>query len=518
MQPLQKKLMNFILEMRGIEKIFNDVIALDGVSVQVRRGDIHAIVGENGAGKSTLMSILCGLYPYGSYSGEIEYQEKIQQFVTINDSEKIGISIIHQEFALTSQLSIAENIFLGNEPNRFHVIDWELMHEKTCGLLKKVGLNESPETLISHLDIGKQQLVAIAKALSKKQSLLILDEPTAYLNEPDSDAVLKLLVELKQQGITLLLISHKLNKIVHVADALTILRNGKVIDSIDCHANSINEDHIIEKMMGRKLADRYPQRIRRIGSKIFEVQHWQVDHPPHVLQKKINCDNLYVNKGEIIGISGLRGAGHTELALSVFGHSYGQCTHGRAFKNGQEIDVSSVEKAISHGLAYVTEDRKDLGLWLTEDIKKNISLANLSAVSTHLVINETVEYQVADYYRQQLNIRCSDLSQKVMHLSGGNQQKIVLAKWLFSKPDILILNESSRGLDIGSKYDIYILLNEFVQEGKGVIMISSNVSELFGLCDRIYLMHEGCVVGEFTHKEQKKFEYKLAHMEKNNDS
>lgn len=493
--------MNTILEMRGIRKTFPGVIALDNVNLQVRSGEIHAIVGENGAGKSTLMKVLSGVYPHGSYSGEIEFQGETREFSGINDSEKIGIIIIHQELALIPLLSIAENIFLGNEPAKYGVIDWELAQSKTRALLKKVGLNESPETLITDLGVGKQQLIEIAKALCKDVKLLILDEPTASLNESDSDALLTLLLELKQQGISSILISHKLNEISRVADAITVLRDGNTVSSFDCRTESISEDRIIEQMVGREMADRYPRRTPNIGETIFEVKDWCVFHPEHADRAVIKGVCLHAKKGEIIGIAGLMGAGRTELAMSIFGRSYGQRISGRVLKDGQEIDVSTIGKAIAHGIAYVTEDRKGLGLVLDDDIKKNISLANLASVSNKLVIDEALEFQVAEDYRSKLKIRCSSVLQKVLNLSGGNQQKVVLAKWLFSKPDVLILDEPSRGIDVGAKYEIYSIISELAKEGKCIIMISSEMPELLGMCDRIYVMDEGSFAAEFTAAE-----------------
>jgi putative multiple sugar transport system ATP-binding protein len=493
--------MSTILEMRGIQKTFPGVKALDNVNLRVRSGEIHAIVGENGAGKSTLMKVLSGVYPYGSYSGDIEYQGEVRQFKDINDSEEIGIIIIHQELALVPLLSITENIFLGNEPSHMGVVDWETAQIKTRELLQKVGLHESPQALITNLGVGKQQLIEIAKALSKNVKLLILDEPTASLNETDSAALLDLLLGLKAQGISSILISHKLNEISRVADAITVLRDGNTVDSFDCRAEPISEDRIIAKMVGREMADRYPPRHPNIGDTIFEVQDWRVFHPEHSDRAVIKGVNFHAKKGEIIGIAGLMGSGRTELAMSIFGRAYGQKISGRVLKNGQEIDVSTIGKAIAHGIAYVTEDRKGLGLVLEEDIKKNTTLANLPAVADNLVIDEAREFNVADDYRKKLKIRCSGVLQKVVNLSGGNQQKVVIAKWLFSRPDVLILDEPSRGIDVGAKYEIYSIISELAAEGKCIIMISSEMPELLGMCDRIYVMNEGSFAAEFTGAE-----------------
>jgi len=490
-----------ILEMRGIRKTFPGVVALDNVNLQVHSGEIHAIVGENGAGKSTLMKVLSGVYPHGSYSGAIHYLGEERRFGGISDSEKLGIIIIHQELALVPQLSIAENIFLGNEQANRGVIDWHAAYVRTRALLHKVGLNESPDTIVSKLGVGKQQLVEIAKALSKEVKLLILDEPTASLNESDSDALLKLLLDLKSQGITAILISHKLNEISQVADAITVLRDGNTVDTFDCRTQAVSEDLIIANMVGREMADRYPPRVSNVGATMFEVRNWRVHHPEQSEREVIKGIDLHVGKGEIVGIAGLMGAGRTELAMSLFGRSYGRKITGSVFKDGVEIDVSTVQKAIAHGIAYVTEDRKALGLVLDEDIKKNVSMANLKGVSDHLVIDEQREAAVATDYRSKLHIRSAGVLQKVLNLSGGNQQKVVLAKWLFSRPDLLILDEPSRGIDVGAKYEIYSIINELAAEGKGILMISSEMPELLGMCDRIYVMNEGRWVAQFTQAE-----------------
>lgn len=492
---------NTILEMRGIRKTFPGVVALDKVNLQVSSAQIHAVVGENGAGKSTLMKVLSGVYPHGSYSGDIVYKGEERRFKDIGDSEAAGIIIIHQELALVPLLSIAENIFLGNEQGKNGIIDWQQAYAKTRELLRKVGLNESPDTIVSKLGVGKQQLVEIAKALSKEVKLLILDEPTASLNESDSDALLNLLLGLKQQGIASILISHKLNEISKVADAITVLRDGNTVESFDCHAEHISEDRIIANMVGREMADRYPPRTPALGETLYEVRDWHVFHPEQSEREVIKGIDLTIRKGEVVGIAGLMGAGRTELAMSIFGRSYGRKISGKVLKGGQEIDVSSVQKAIRHGIAYVTEDRKALGLVLDDDIKKNISLANLPGVSNKLVIDELREAAVAKDFKSRLKIRCSNVMQKVVNLSGGNQQKVVLAKWLFSNPDLLILDEPSRGIDVGAKYEIYSIINDLAAEGKAILMISSEMPELLGMCDRIYVMNEGRWVGQFSGAE-----------------
>ncbi|MEY2890495.1 MAG: hypothetical protein RJA98_403 [Pseudomonadota bacterium] len=507
-RPLNPLMMNTstasappLLEMRDIRKTFPGVVALNRVNLRVRAGEIHAVVGENGAGKSTLMKVLSGVYPHGEYSGEIHYQGQLRQFSGIHDSEAQGIIIIHQELALVPLLSIAENIFLGNETATRGVIDWMAAHSQTQALLNKVGLKESPSTLITHLGVGKQQLVEIAKALSKQVKLLILDEPTASLNETDSDALLQLLLGLKAQGIACILISHKLNEIAKVADAITILRDGSTVETLDCHAETISEDRVIRGMVGREMADRYPKRTPHIGDTVFELRNWRAHHPQHADREVIKGVNLHVRRGEIVGIAGLMGAGRTELAMSFFGRSWGQRISGQALLNGQEIDVSTVGKAVAHGFAYVTEDRKGNGLVLSEDIQFNTSLANLPGVSTRGVIDDGREFGVAQSFREKLRTRCSSVAQKVVNLSGGNQQKVVLSKWLFTNPEVLILDEPTRGIDVGAKFEIYTLIAQLAAEGKCVIVISSEMPELLGLSDRIYVMNEGRFVAEMPTAE-----------------
>ena len=490
-----------ILEMRGIKKSFHGVRALSNVNLTVQPSEIHAIVGENGAGKSTLMKVLSGVYPHGDFEGQIRFQGQDCHFKGIVDSEHKGIIIIHQELALVPLLSIAENIFLGNEQATAGVINWTTSYVKTQALLKKVGLKESPNALITNLGVGKQQLIEIAKALSKEVKLLILDEPTASLNETDSDALLELLLELKRQGITCILISHKLNEISKVADSITVLRDGATVASLDCRAGKISEDTVIRHMVGREMADRYPKRTPNIGDKVFEVKNWKVHHEVHPERVVIKNVDLHVNRGEIVGIAGLMGAGRTELAMSIFGKTYGRDISGEVFLHGKKVDTSTVQKAISNRLAYVTEDRKGYGLVLDETIAWNTTLANLAAISSNSVIDEGREFKVAEDYRKKLNIRSPDVFARTVNLSGGNQQKVVLSKWLFSDPEVLILDEPTRGIDVGAKYEIYTIIAQLAAEGKCVLMISSEMPELLGMCDRICVLNEGKFVAEFTASE-----------------
>jgi putative multiple sugar transport system ATP-binding protein len=493
--------MDTILEMRGIQKSFGPVKALNNVNMRVRQGEIHAICGENGAGKSTLMKILSGVYPHGSYGGDVLYDGQERAFADISDSEAVGIIIIHQELALVPMLSITENIFLGNEQSRRGVIDWQISRAKAKELLSKVGLTDSPDAAVGTLGIGKQQLVEIAKALSKEVRLLILDEPTASLNEKDSDTLLTLLLELKANGVTSIIISHKLNEISRVADGITVIRDGSTVDVLDCSTEAVSEDRIIKAMVGREMSDRYPPRTPDIGDVIFEVKDWRVKHPTQRDRAVLKGVNLTARKGEIVGIAGLMGSGRTELAMSVFGGTYGQDITGQVLMHGKQVDTSSVKKAINAGIAYVTEDRKGNGLLLDDNIKRNITLANLSGVSKLGVVDEHEEIKVATEFLKKLRIRAQGVTHVVGNLSGGNQQKVVISKWLFSEPEVLILDEPTRGIDVGAKYEIYNIINQAVAAGKCVVMISSEMPELLGMCDRIYVMNEGRFVGELTAEE-----------------
>jgi putative multiple sugar transport system ATP-binding protein len=493
--------MSTILEMRGISKSFPGVKALRDVNLVVESGEIHAICGENGAGKSTLMKVLSGVYPHGSYEGEIVFEGVERQFSSISDSEHLGIIIIHQELALVPLLSITENIFLGNEPATMGIIDWNAAFLRTRELLAKVGLNESPNTLITNLGVGKQQLVEIAKALAKKVKLLILDERTASLNESDSDALLDLLLEFKSHGISSILISHKLNELARVADSITVLRDGTTVETIDCRTQTISEGRIIKSMVGREMSERYPPRESHIGETLLEIRDWRVEHPLHAGREVIKNVSFHVKRGEVLGIAGLMGAGRTELAMSIFGRAYGRNVTGQALMQGRQIDLSSIQRAVKNGLAYVTEDRKSLGLILNEDIKNNVTLVNLPGVASHGVIDDHKEAKVATEYRAKLRIRSSGILQKTLNLSGGNQQKVVLSKWLFAEPQVLILDEPTRGIDVGAKYEIYTIINELAAAGKGVIVISSEMPELLGICDRLYVMNEGRFVDEMPARE-----------------
>lgn len=491
----------YILEMKNITKDFSGVKALDDVNLQVKKGEIHALCGENGAGKSTLMKVLSGVYPHGNYEGTINYKNQECQFKDIKDSEKKGIVIIHQELALIPYMSIAENIFLGNEIAKHGVINEDVTITEARKYMEIVGLSEPPSTLITDIGVGKQQLVEIAKAISKKVEILILDEPTAALNEDDSENLLKLLKEFQKQGMTCIIISHKLNEVMSVSDSVTILRDGKTIETLDVKEHQVTENRIIKGMVGRDLDNRYPDYEPTIGGSYFEVKDWTVYHPLHQDRKVVDRANLSIKKGEIIGIAGLMGAGRTELAQSIFGKSYGTNISGTILKEGKEIKLNNVKDAIDQGLAYVTEDRKGNGLILIDSINQNISLASLKDIAKSGVINENEEIKNSEYYKEKMKIKSQTVFQEVGSLSGGNQQKVVLAKWLLSNPDILFLDEPTRGIDVGAKYDIYLIIQEMAKTGKAVCIISSELPEILGMCDRIYTMNEGQLTGEFKKEE-----------------
>lgn len=488
-----------LLEMKNITKTFPGVKALDNVNFKVEEGEIHALVGENGAGKSTLMNVLSGIYPYGSYDGDIIYDGKVCKFSNIKDSEKLGIVIIHQELALVPEMTIGENMYLGNERGHKFAIDWNTTYAEADKYLKMVGLSESSKTQVKDIGTGKQQLVEIAKALAKQAKLLILDEPTSSLNEEDSRALLDLMLGFKKQGMTMIIISHKLNEVAYVADTITVVRDGATIETIDNHgAEPVSEERIIRGMVGREMTNRFPKREGvAIGSTMLEVSHWTVHHPLYPERKVVDDVSMYVRKGEVVGIYGLMGAGRTELAMSIFGQTYGTNISGELKIDGKPVKIKKgADDAIKHKIAYVTEDRKGNGLVLSQSIKVNTSLAHLDAISRHMVIDGDKEYAVAEEYRKKLKTKTPTVEQLVGNLSGGNQQKVLLAKWMFAEPDIMLLDEPTRGIDVGAKYEIYCIINDLAAAGKSVVMISSELPEVLGMSDRIYIMNEGKFVGE----------------------
>ena len=492
---------SYILEMQGITKEFPGVRALDDVTLKVRTGSIHAICGENGAGKSTLMKVLSGVYPYGTYDGKIIYMGQEMKFKNIKESEHAGIAIIHQELTMIPELSITENIFMGNEIAHRGLIDWGEERRRTSEILKKVGLSINPDTLIKHLGVGQQQLVEIAKALSKNVKLLILDEPTSALNEADSANLLELMKGLRDKGITCIMISHKLNEIAEVSDSVTVIRDGHTVESYDVEAGKVDEDQIIKSMVGRSIENRYPEHEPNIGDVIFEVENWCVEDPE--VEGRMVCKNssFNVRAGEIVGFAGLMGAGRTELMRSLFGKNYGIYKGGTIKIKGREVKLNSVESAIKNGLAYVPEDRKNLGLNLLDSIRKTVVAADLDKITKGGLLDIDMEQAAAEEYRKSLKIKTASIDVGVTTLSGGNQQKVVLSKWMFTEPDILILDEPTRGIDVGAKYEIYKLIHQLADQGKAVILVSSELPELLGMADRIYTIFEGTITGELLSSE-----------------
>ena len=494
----------YILEMNQITKEFFGVKALNDVNLKVRKGEIMAICGENGAGKSTLMNVLSGVYPYGDYTGDIVYNGEVCKFRNIKDSEEKGIVIIHQELALSPYLSIAENVFLGNERQTKGVIDWVKTRAEAQALLERVGLgDENVNVPVNTLGVGKQQLIEIAKALGKKCELLILDEPTAALNDRESAQLLELMLQLKAEGITCIIISHKLNEISYVADSITIIRDGHTIETLRKETDELSEDRIIKGMVGRELTNRYPKREDcPVGDVIFEVCDWNAYHPDDSNRQILKDVNIQVRAGEVVGLAGLMGAGRTELAMTVFGKSYGQKISGTVKMHGKEVDLKNVRAAIDNKLAYVSEDRKGNGLVLLNSIKFNMTLAALNNFfSKNGIVDQNKEDVKAQEYREKINVKTTSINPAVGSLSGGNQQKVVLAKWMLTEPDVLILDEPTRGIDVGAKYEIYCVINELAKSGKAVIVISSEMPEIIGTCDRTYVINEGEIAGELVGEE-----------------
>lgn len=485
-----------ILHMDNIVKTFGPVKALSGVDLNVERGEIHAICGENGAGKSTLMNVLSGVYPYGSYEGTITFDGKECKYRNIRDSEHDGIVIIHQELALSPFLSIAENIFIGNEQEKGGVIDWDVTRAKAKELLERVGLPENPDTKIMDIGVGKQQLVEIAKALSKDVKLLILDEPTAALNDEDSAHLLDLVRQLRDEhGVTSIIITHKLNEVAAIADNVTVIRDGQTVGEMFITPETpLDQDELIRKMVGRSLTNLYPEHdTNPPGPEYLRIKDWTVYHPLDTHRVIVDHADIVVHSGEIVGLAGLMGAGRTEMAMSIFGHSYGSHISGELYVKGKKMDLHNVQAAIDAGLGYASEDRKGNGLNLLQNIRENASMASLKKMSSHGVMDDNLERTTVERFRKEFNIKCHDIDVPVSTLSGGNQQKVVLSKWVISDPDVLILDEPTRGIDVGAKYEIYEIINQLADAGKAVLVISSELPELIGICDRIYTVSQGVV-------------------------
>lgn len=491
----------YILQIESLTKDFPGVRALDNVNLKVKRGEIHSICGENGAGKSTLMSVISGVYPKGTYKGRVFYKGHETAYHNVKDSEKEGLAIIHQELALSPYLPIYENIFLGHMKTTIGFINWDRYIKESNKYLSIVGLHEPPETIVSKLGVGKQQLVEIARALSKKVELLILDEPTSSLNDDESEKLLNLILEFKKQGITSVMISHKLNEVLKVADTVTVLRDGKSVASYDVKAEKLTEERIIRDMVGRDLTHRFPERTSTPGETVLEVKDWTVYHPDYHQIKVVDGVSFYLRKGEILAFCGPMGAGRTELMMSIFGKSYGSRSEGEVFINGKKVHLGSTKTAMKAGLGYISEDRKNLGLILLQDVKTNISNASLEKISRAGVVDGDKEIQVAEKYRKELNIRTPSVNQMTRNLSGGNQQKVVVSRSLMADPDIFIVDEPTRGIDVGAKSEIYAILTEMAARGKSIIMVSSELPEALGMADRIYVMNEGKIKGVLTREE-----------------
>ena len=492
---------NTILEMKNITKEFPGVKALDNVNFQVKEGEIHCLVGENGAGKSTLMKVLSGVHPYGSYEGEIIIDGTPQRFSRIDDSKKAGIAIIYQELALIPEMPVYENIFLGHEIRKGIAVDWNETIQQATQMLKKVQLDTNPSMKVKDLGVGKQQLVEIAKALSMDVKLLLLDEPTSSLNEDDSQNLLNLLRELKQQGVTCVLISHKLSEVLDIADSITVLRDGKTVCTIDRSNGNMNEQYLIKQMVGREITNIYPERKQKeIGETILEVKNWSA-YDPNLGRYVLRDVNFHVKKGEIVAFSGLMGSGRTELALSLFGNPLHYRITGALKIDAEEVKFNHPEKAMKEGLAYVTEDRKGNGLILIQDVKQNISLANLRDISKNGIVDKNKEIVIAQDFKNSLDIKTPTIEKKVLYLSGGNQQKVSVAKWLFVNPDIMILDEPTRGIDVGAKFEIYTIMNKLVEQGMSILMLSSELPEVLGMSDRVYIVASGRIAGEMPTSE-----------------
>ena len=500
----------YILEIQNLTKEFPGVRALDSVNLKVRKGEIHSLCGENGAGKSTLMSVISGVYPKGSYTGKIFYKGKETHYSSVKDSEKEGLAIIHQELALSPYLSIYENIFLGHMKTRVGIINWDKYIVESKKYLDQVGLKENPSTVVSKLGVGKQQLVEIARALSKQVELLILDEPTSSLNDDESDKLLDLILELKKQGITSIMISHKLGEVLKIADSVTILRDGKTISSYDVKKDNLTQQTIIRDMVGRELGIKYDKEAVAIGEKILEVKNWSVYHPDYHSMKVVDDASFYLRKGEILAFCGPMGAGRTELMMSIYGQSYGSKCEGEIWLHGKRIHPSTPKKALELGIGYVSEDRKSLGLVLLQDIKTNISASSLGQLSTLGVMNAEEEIRAAEKFRDALRIKTPSINQLTRNLSGGNQQKVVLSRCLLADPEIFIVDEPTRGIDVGAKFEIYAILNNLVKQGKSVIIITSEMPEALSMADRIYVMNEGEIKGMLNRDEAT--QEKIMHM------
>jgi ABC-type sugar transport system ATPase subunit len=489
-----------VLKMEHIVKEFAGVRALDDVTFEARAGEVLALMGENGAGKSTLMKVLGGVWPYLSYRGDIFIKGERRQFRSTREAMDAGIAIIHQELNLLAELSVAENIFLDRQPvTGFGAIDWHLMNADAAALLGELGISDiKPTDQVKHIAVGKQQMVEIAKALSKRARILILDEPTSALSDKEVAELFRVIRGLRQAGVCMCYISHKMEEILQIADRVAVLRDGRTIGEVTA-ISDITMDQIIERMIGRELKEMYPHAARQRGERILEIKNLAVDHPSLPGARKVKGVSFSAYRGEILGISGLMGSGRTTLASAIFG-AYPQATHGEVLVEGRSISIRSPADAIHHGIALLTEDRKTLGLFLGQPITFNTTISSLQTVSSPPlgVIDRNEERALTDRYISQLGVKAPNADAVVGTLSGGNQQKVLLARWLNASPKILILDEPTRGIDVGAKVEIHRLLNRLAGQGVAIIMISSELEEVLGMSDRILVMNEGRVVSEFS--------------------
>lgn len=489
--------MNPLLEMRSITKEFPGVRALDGVTFDLNEGEFHALVGENGAGKSTLMKVLSGVYPAGSYSGEIVVQGEVRQFKNVRDAENAGIAIIFQELSLVKELTVAENIFLGREPSRFGIINWIELYSEAAKLLQELGLPINPKTPVGNLGIGSQQLVEIAKALSQKAKILVLDEPTAALTENEVETLFGILRELKSRGVGMIYISHKLDEVFQMSDRVTVLRDGRTVGTSD--AKDLTIEKVIAQMVGREVGDIFPASEHEFGETALEVRNLTA-FEPETNKKLVDDVSFKVRRGEVLGISGLMGAGRSELLMSIFGAHQGKVS-GEIRVEGRQVSINSPSEAIKQGIGFVTEDRKRFGLILDQTISNNMTLAGLKQIGGAFLTHQMRENAASQKSMHDLRVKANSPTTVTATLSGGNQQKVVLGKWLLTNPKILFLDEPTRGIDVGAKQEIYAYINNLAKSGLAIVMVSSELPEVLGLSDRIMVLHEGRLTGEFTKAE-----------------
>lgn len=487
-----------LLEMRDITKEFPGVKALDGVTFDLHEGEFHALVGENGAGKSTLMKVLSGVYPYGSYGGDIVVNGEIKQFHNIRQAEDAGIAIIFQELSLVKELTVAENIFLGREPAKFGVINWSEIYSKSGKLLRDLNLPLNPRTQVGSLGIGQQQLVEIAKALSHNAKILVLDEPTAALTESEVETLFTILRDLKSRGVGMIYISHKLGEVFEMSDRITVLRDGRTVGTENTGA--MDKDKVISLMVGREVGDIFPEAKHLFGDTALEVRDLSAFDPDVPGKKIVDGVSFSVRKGEVLGIAGLMGAGRSESLMSIFGAWQGRHS-GDVFVEGKKVKIDSPGDAIRNGIGFVTEDRKRFGLILDQSILDNSTLAGLKHISGRFITNRSRETIATQKVMRSLRVKANSPMTIAGTLSGGNQQKVVLGKWLLTEPKVLFLDEPTRGIDVGAKQEIYAEINELAASGVAIVMVSSELPEVLGLADRILVLHEGKPTGEFTKAE-----------------